>query len=257
MGLPRSGITVRCGGGAVVEAAGRGGAEYTGRGPVCGTISRLGGGAAGLCTVVAGLVGGAGVCEVTIAPGASVVGFSTSTCGAGATSGGASTTAAGPSTGFVSSGSGGFASTVSTAIAASTIGGGVGVSTAGGGVTGGFGGMITAAGRATVCGVIRRGAGFRTSTGAIGAAFAVTAGGFGATLGGRDGTAAAGVTLVRGGTGGVTGRDGAAGWAAFWVIAFKTSPGLEMCDKSIFGLNSSLAGWIPLAGAPPPSPCSE
>ena len=228
MGLPRSGITVRCGGGAVVEAAGRGGAEYTGRGPVCGTISRLGGGAAGLCTVVAGLVGGAGVCEVTIAPGASVVGFSTSTCGAGATSGGAS-----------------------------TIGGGVGVSTAGGGVTGGFGGMITAAGRATVCGVIRRGAGFRTSTGAIGAAFAVTAGGFGATLGGRDGTAAAGVTLVRGGTGGVTGRDGAAGWAAFWVIAFKTSPGFEICDRSIFGLNSSFAACDPLAaGVLPASPCS-
>jgi hypothetical protein len=26
------------------------------------------------------------------------------------------------------------------------------------------------------------------------------------------------------------------------VIAFSTSPGFEMCDKSIFGLNSSEAG---------------
>lgn len=125
---------------------------------------------------------------------------------------------------------------------------------------GGFSGIVTVAGgRATDCGVMKRGAGFGVSTGAAGAALAAAAGGLGATLGGRAGTAEGGVTLVRGAAGGgaAAGRGGAAGWAAFWVIAFSTSPGLDMCERSILGLNSSTAAReLRLDGALPGSPCS-
>src|SRR5215472_8817929 len=97
-----------------------------------------------------------------------------------------------------------------------------------------------------------------TAAGGDGAAggVAVVIGGLATVLGGRGGTAEAGVTLVRGGAAATVGRGGAAGWAVFCVIAFNTSPGFEMCDRSIFGLNSSLAVCAPLPGAEPGSPCS-
>jgi hypothetical protein len=50
---------------------------------------------------------------------------------------------------------------------------------------------------------------------------------------------AGGTTAGRGGTTGAAGRDGAAAASFFWVIAFNTSPGREMCDKSILVLISS------------------
>lgn len=112
-----------------------------------------------------------------------------------------------------------------------------------GGAAGGAGGLgrtITAGGRATDCGVTKRGAGFG-STAVAGGVVAVAVSGDA----GLGGTADGGVTADRVGTawlGGATWRDGAAGWAARCVMAFSTSPGLEMCERSIFGLNSSCGG---------------
>lgn len=124
-------------------------------------------------------------------------------------------------------------------LAASETGDGWADGAAGG--AGGLGRTMTAAGgRATDCGVMKRGAGF-ASAGAAGCVLAVAASG-GAGFGG---TADGGVTADReaaAGLGGATGRGGAAGWAARCVMAFRTSPGLEMCERSIFGLNSSAAG---------------
>jgi hypothetical protein len=81
------------------------------------------------------------------------------------------------------------------------------------------------------------------STGATGGVLAATCGGAAgdASLGGTaDGGATVGrATPVMAWLGGAGGRGGPAGWAARWVIAFNTSPGLEMCERSIFGLNSS------------------
>ncbi len=89
--------------------------------------------------------------------------------------------------------------------------------------------MIGAGGRGTECGVMKRGAGLASAGRA--AVLAAGAAGFG-------GTAEGGATTGRG-TGGGVGRAGAAGCAARCVIAFSTSPGLEMCERSILGLNSS------------------
>ena len=110
---------------------------------------------------------------------------------------------------------------------------------AGGATTGGLGGMTMAAGgRATDCGVMKRGAGLGGSAGTTGVAPATVAAGFVAGAGGR--TADGGATACRGAAGGaVAARATTEGWAARWVTAFSTSPGLEMCDRSILGLNSS------------------
>ena len=78
-------------------------------------------------------------------------------------------------------------------------------------------------------------------------------------LGGRAGTADGGATVCRGGAAGVAaaaGREGTCGWAAFCVIAFSTSPGLEMCDRSILGLNSSACARELRLLVLPGSPCS-
>ena len=97
---------------------------------------------------------------------------------------------------------------------------------------------MAAGGRATDWGVMKRGAGFGGSTGATGVALAIGATGFVTEGAGR--TAEGGATVWRGPAGGgVAGRATAAGWAALCVIAFSTSPGLEMCDRSSLGLNSS------------------
>lgn len=119
--------------------------------------------------------------------------------------------------------------------------------------------MTVAGGRATLCGVMKRGAGFGVSTGAAGVALAATTGGLTTVLGGRGGTADAGVTLVRGDAAGAAdmGRGGTAGGAAFCVIAFNTSPGFEICERSILGLNSSAAARLArLEYELPGSPCS-
>jgi hypothetical protein len=116
----------------------------------------------------------------------------------------------------------------------------------GGAATGGLGGITMAAGgRATDCGVIKRGAGLGGSTGATVAVLATGAAGFVTVDGGR--TADGGATVCRGpagvdSVGGAVGRAAAGGWAARCVTAFNTSPGLEMCDRSSLGLNSSDAG---------------
>jgi hypothetical protein len=123
---------------------------------------------------------------------------------------------------------------------------------AAGGVT--FGGMMMAAGgRATDCGVMKRGAGLG-STGVTGEALATggAAAGFGVTT--DVGAAAAvfgGCKLI-----GADGRAGTCGWAAFCVIAFSTSPGLEICDRSILGLNSSTGALARMRDPPVGSPCS-
>jgi hypothetical protein len=247
MGLPRSGNPVR---GAIGGApAGRGGAAYTGRGPVWGTMKRRCGtiglpGIGGACFAEEGVARATGI---TSPPEVS-------------RSGRAATSATGAST-FVSAGT--CATAIGTAACSSTTAAtATGSSFAGGGTAGtttGLGGIVTVAGgRITDCGVMKRGAGLGGSTGAAGAALAATAGGLGTLLGGRAGTAAAGVTLVRGGaTGAADGRGGVAGWAAFCAITFDTSPGLEMCERSILGLNSSLAACVERAeGAVPNSPCS-
>src|SRR5579863_5649941 len=91
IGLPRSGITTRGG-----APAGRTGAWYTGRGPVCGTINRRGGG-----TGVALAAGGAGDAgrdggAATCAAGADgAAGFGGATCAAGGAAAAGSAGAAG------------------------------------------------------------------------------------------------------------------------------------------------------------------
>jgi len=259
IGLPRSGSPVR---GAVgVAPAGRTGAAYTGRGPVCGTIRRRCG-TIGLPWAGGDGFAAGGAAGVTAAGETSSV-PSVSACGGAITSTVGPSTSGSTTSGATSIGTGGCSSTTATdatATCSSLAVGARGGATAAGGATAGLGGITTAAGgRITDCGVIKRGAGLGGSTGAAGAALAAGATGLGTLLGGRDGTAAAGVTLVRGGAIGAaaTGRGGIAGWAAFCVIAFSTSPGLEMCERSILGLNSSLAACeARLAGAGPNSPCS-
>jgi hypothetical protein len=165
--------------------AGRSGALYTGRGPVCGTIIRGGGGgAAGRAAI--GADGGA-LAETT--GGATAAG----TCGGGATG----------RTGGVAAGD-----TVPGDDAA-------GGATAGrGATTGAAGGAVTAAAGSATVGLVAGGA----TTGRLTPAGRVAAGACGAP-----------------------GRAGAAGAAAsfFCVIAFSTSPGREMFDRSILVLISS------------------
>ena len=111
-----------------------------------------------------------------------------------------------------------------------------------GGVTGfGGGALTTGADGATGTGGT---AGFSTTgcattgldaTGAGGTIAAGGAGGFGTC-----GTGGATVGLAAtGGTGGRTGAGGAAAASFFCVMARNTSPGREMCDKSILVLISS------------------
>ena len=123
------------------------------------------------------------------------------------------------------------------------------------GAVGGAGGATTAAG-----GVAGRGGATGGALGATGAATtglstgrATTAGrcaGAGATgvaATGAEGTAGGGVGLATGGAttglaaigGGTAGRVGGATASFCCVIAFSTSPGREMCDKSILVLISS------------------
>jgi hypothetical protein len=231
IGLPRSGMTCRGG----VVAVGRAGAVYTGRGPVCGTIRRRGGGPG-----AAGGAGRAGAADSGAAGAAGALartGGTKGVVGVATAGGGATSPDAGASTSGVTCISGSSRTAVRVSLATSA---GRADSCAracgGAGDAGGRGGvMMGAGGRGTDCGVINRGAGFASAGGA---------GVLAAGAAGLDGTADGGATTGRGAGGGV-GRGGAAGCVARCVIAFSTSPGLEMCDRSILGLKSSGAAADP------------
>ena len=118
-----------------------------------------------------------------------------------------------------------------------------GATTAAGGVAGGRG--AATGGGAAAAGTTGA-AGFST-TGATTAGRGAGTGATGAAAGGVAGAAGGGVGLATGEdataglatTGGAGGRTGAAAASFFCVIAFSTSPGREICDKSIFVLISS------------------
>ncbi len=262
MGLPRSGIPPRGGAEAALgRAADGGGAAYTGRGPVCGTINLRGGGvrcapAGGFAAAGAWETGAAGtVPALPDESGVAAWATGDSACGA---------STAGAATSRVSTGMGTCSSARGSAGLVVSFTGGTGVTGAAGDTAaGGFGGMMTAAGgRATDCGVMKRGAGFGASTGTVDAVLAAAAGGLATVLGGRAGTADGGATVCRGGAAAVAAaetaeRGATCGWAAFCVIAFITSPGLEICDRSILGLNSSAcARELRVELLAPGSPCS-
>jgi hypothetical protein len=106
-------------------------------------------------------------------------------------------------------------------------GGAAGLTTAGG--AGGAGGRMT--GRATLCGVMNRGAG----TGGGGAGL----GAGGATVVAAGGATVAGFASTGGGGAGRAGGAGGAAAVCCRAICFSTSPGLEMCERSILVLISS------------------
>ncbi len=259
IGLPRSGIAPR--GRALVSArtGADGGARYTGRGPVWGTIKRR-----GACAAIPGCPGRVGKLGRPIpcadCPGAvgcfTAARFSVTGCASNIAAGTPSSVAVRISDSIASDVDGdvdGKASPSSNAVIWFSIAGSEGCAVAVAGdkcvgrvagrvVTGGFGGMTMAAGgRATDCGVMKRGAGLGGSAGVIGAALAIAVPGFAIEDAAR--TAEGGATVWRGPAGvarlgGAVGRT-AEGWAARCVTAFSTSPGLEICDRSILGLNSS------------------
>ena len=237
---------------------------YTGRGPVCGIITRRAGAddaaaATGASACAAGAAGGA--CGSAAAEATGAVG-------------GAALTGAGDDKGaFMGAeavgGAAGFTTTEATdgadAIAglasiAGATGGFATIGPAGGlaaiaGACGGGGAMTADAWRG--CGTILRGAGRAASTGAVGGAWGRGSldGTFGATLG---------ATLVA--TGGATGAAigfATGGWGAgrlaasassslrCW-IALSTSPGFETRDQSIFGFASASARPVDAPPALPP-----
>ena len=179
-----------------------GGAWYTGRGPVCGTIMR-GLGAAG-CAGAEGATGFAGA-DAT-GDGACTGGRATGICGLGAVGRLGSELTGGGGTGGRGDGCG------------------VGVVAAAAECCVGVGGAAT--GGLTVAGVITLGAGGGVAGlgGAETGAFAAGAAGFTSGVGGW-------------GTGGRTG--GGATADCFWLIALRTSPGFEMWDRSILVLMPS------------------
>ena len=90
---------------------------------------------------------------------------------------------------------------------------------------------------ATDCGVIMRGfGGSATGTSAAGRGGCANTAGF--CAGGCAGFASC-ETGLGGFTAGRGGGAGGGGGAAFWVSALSTSPGFEILERSIFGLNSS------------------
>jgi len=119
-----------------------------------------------------------------------------------------------------------------------TAGGAAGVAGRTGGTIGGAGAAIGGAGGFSTGGATTAG-----RTGCAGAATGAT-GGTGGAAGGAAGFAGAGgattgFATMGGATGGRAGTGGAAAASFFWVIALSTSPGREICDKSILVLISS------------------
>jgi len=124
---------------------------------------------------------------------------------------------------------------------AGAVGGAGGATTAGGagrGVDGRTGGAAVTGGVAGAGGV--GGAMGFSTTGATVAGRAATAGVTDAGAAGATGFAAGGTIVGLGAIGGVAGRGGGGAVASFFcVIALSTSPGREMCDRSILVLISS------------------
>lgn len=243
MGCPRTGMPGRvpapcdaCGGGVGRGGAG-GGAVYTGRGPVCGTIMRRPGVWARSGTPGVGRCGAGG-------GGATV--FGNSTFGSSGVEAAVSCVGDSGETGaFTSGASGAVVTGASTrGPATSAGGGGAGWIAAGGGAActggaGGAGGRTGGAGRcaATDCGVMKRGFG-----GSAAGASAAGRGGCAKTAGfcaGGCGGRASCVTGLGGFTAGRGGGGGGVGGEGFCVSALSTSPGFEIFERSIFGLNSS------------------
>jgi len=193
--------------GACVDAAGLIGALYTGRGPVCGTIIR-GGGACGRTTVsspaVDGSTGDAVPAGAVLAGASACVEVDDGGAGGCGAAGGCVTTGADALCGAFGGAGGGTVKVGLTGVVGTTNFG------AGGGVSG--------AGGTTVAGPLE------TVVGA--AAFVSTCGG---TTAGRGGAVMAG--------------EDAAG-CCLLIIAFRTSPGREMFDKSILVLISSDSGRL-------------
>jgi len=186
--------------------AGRTGALYTGRGPVCGTIMRGAGGCGIAGRTAIGAAGGALAETTGGAPAAGIVGAP----GIPAGRTGGALTVAGDTIGDAATGAtpAGFSTGAATTGLAEIIGAaGCAITGAAGGGTTGF-----AAGGATI-GRLTTAAGFSTGGCATGACA----------------------------TGGATGRAATGGATASFccVIAFSTSPGREMCDRSILVLISS------------------
>jgi hypothetical protein len=175
------------------------GALYTGRGPVCGTIMRGAGGG-----------GATGRGATGDAAGALAVTTGAVDAAGGACIAGGVTRRGGAATGGEDG----------TGVDIGAAGGGAAVFSAGGTMTG-RGGTTGAAGGALM------GA---TGDAATGRLTTAVCGGMGFSTGGATGA-----------IGAATGRGGIAGAAAsfFCVIAFSTSPGREMCDRSILVLISS------------------
>ena len=160
---------------------------------------------------------GAGVCGAAATGGAAGRGV----LGAAAAAGGAEAVIDGAAgAGGVTTAAGGAAGRTGGAAAAGAAGGAGGATgTAGFSVAGG-----TTTGRAAGAGVC----GAESGTGGAGGAAAGT------------GLAGGATTVGLGGTAGGAGRTGGAAAASFFcVIAFSTSPGREMCDRSILVLISS------------------
>jgi hypothetical protein len=188
------------------EGGACGGALYTGRGPVCGTIIRRCGGA-GADGLVAGGVGGVACAGGDGATGSVIAG---GTAAAGGCERGGATVEA---------------------VAEGTVGGT--------GASGGAGGGCTGAG-GLGCGTTSLGVG-------VGAA------GFTGGAGGAAGVVAAGAAGFFSTTaGGALGRGGGATAAdCCFVMSFRTSPGLEICERSILVLISSPSDRAARAGREP------
>jgi hypothetical protein len=209
--------------------AGRGGAPgagigalYTGRGPVCGMIMRRGGG-----TGAVGLSGAAGWTDTFWAEGCTDIGAPAAETGGAETRGGTAT-AGGAAL------AAGVAEDDAKDVSEDTADGGAALA---GGTVGVFGGMTTTAGgrwAATEAGVTSLGAG-GSAPDFGGAGFAGEGGAGASALASMEGAA------TESGAGGLTtGLATGCSAASFCcVIARNTSPGREMCDRSILVLNSS------------------
>jgi len=236
-------------------------ALYTGRGPVCGITMRRGMGTMTFAVLAGAVVDSAAIAG--IAPGDPPVGAETSAvrgaaaaCSVtGADATGASTTgettaaggltaifssrAAGAAGGFTVTPAGGGATTTTGRAATAPAGALATIAPAGGrdAMAGAAGGAAMIGGAERGCGTILRGSG-RAGAATGFAATGVAAAGCAAGVAGLAGTAAAGFAGIR--------AWRASSSSSFFLAkrAFITSPGLEMCERSILGTMAS-AAWRP------------
>lgn len=260
---------------AAIGAVGSGmGALYTGRGPVCGiTMRRAGNAVVGdavcvcpcvRCAGADSAVGSGSIADPAAAASMAAVGVSAAgaaCCTTGATSGtegaaatGSATTGAATAAGgltatagcsvlrgcssFMAGITGGFTTTAIGGGATTTTGRATETAPAGalattgplGGreaIAGGGGGMVTLVGAERGWGTILRGSGFAGCTGAAAAETATTGGAGGAGFAGTTAGGLAGMRLC---------RASSSSFCLLARMAFITSPGLEMWERSIFGV---------------------